>query len=147
GIGANTAVFTVLDGLLYKPLPIPNTDELVLLRPTDGSQESSFRYPEYVFLRDHNQTFAGIAGSGGFRMQERHGTDEMLYPAEANPVTGNYFETLRVNAVFGRVLTQEDDYPNAARVAVASDRFAVARFGTPKEALSKQIFLNDRPFT
>lgn len=147
GIGANTAVFTVLDGLLYKPLPIPNADELVLLRPMNGSQEKSFRYAEYLFLRDHNRMLAGVAGSGGFRMRERHGVEEISRPAEANPVTGNYFETLGINVAYGRVFTQEDDYPNTSWVAVASSQFATLRFGVPQEAVGQQIFLNDKPFT
>lgn len=147
GIGANTATFTVLDGLLYKPLQISNADELVLLRPKLGNQENGFRYSEYFFLRDNNRTLSGIAGFGGFRMQERSSPEEIARPAEAIPVTGSYFETLRVTAAVGRVLTPEDDYPNVVHVAVASHPFATARFGAPADALGKQVSLNNQPFT
>ncbi len=143
GIGGVTAVFTLLDRLLYKPLPVPNAGELVLIRTMSNGNPSTIRYADYAFLRDNNSTLSGLAGYGAYRMQERTGD----HPAQAAPVTGNFFETLRVSAVAGRGLQPQDDRPGAPRVAVASHAFATARFGNPNEAVGKNVRLNDDVYT
>src|SRR5262249_52396808 len=117
------------------------------VRPMEDGEVTAFRYRDYLFLRDNNSTLAGLSGSGMFRMVEEHGQDEIANPAEANPVTGNYFDTLGVKAAFGRTLTPGDDSSNGSHVAVASHRFAVARFGEPYTAIGKTIFLKNVAFT
>jgi hypothetical protein len=139
GIGGTTAVFTLLDRLIFKPLPVPHPAELALVRPMEDGEETAFRYRDYLFLRDNNSTLAGLSGSGMFRMVEEHGQDEIAKPAEANPVTGNYFDTLGVKAAFGRTLTPADDSSNVSHVAVASHRFAVSRNATSRPAASRTL--------
>ncbi|MEO8099500.1 MAG: ABC transporter permease [Acidobacteriota bacterium] len=147
GIGGTTAVFTLLDSLIYKPLSVPHPEELVILRPMTGANEIRFRYPEYTFLRDSNQTLSSLAASGGYRMREHHGDEQIAKPAEAGAVSGNFFDTLGVSAIAGRTLKTEDDFPHTSHVAVASYRFARDRFGNPLDAVGKTIFFNDSAFT
>jgi predicted permease len=152
GIGAATAVFTLLDRLLYAPLPVPNPSELLLMRnvaPAQGGKRNPneyFPYDAYVFMRDHNATFAGLAAASPYAPDERRGREKIDHPAQTVAVSSNYFPVLGVRPMLGRALAPYDD-ASAARVAVASYRFSSRRFGRAPEALGSVVYLNDAPFT
>src|SRR5687768_14816461 len=135
GIGANTAIFTLVNAVLLKSLPVSDPHELVLFSDATGEGTSfedsprtgqwpRFSYASYKYFRDHNDTFQDVAAlrSGVSRLSVRQ-TDSQANAAvraSGHLVSGNYFSVLGVRAMRGRVLTPEDDKPNAEPAAVVS---------------------------
>ena len=133
GIGANTAIFSLLDQALLRSLPVCEPQQLVVFEGTgkawDGSihthggdVESYFSYPMYKDLRDHNQAFEGLITTTPADIEvTRNGASQS---GRAELVSGNYFNVLGVKPALGRVLTQADDLqPDANPVAVLSFDF------------------------
>ena len=153
GIGATTAVFTVMDRMLYAPLPVPKPAELVQVShwtpAADGTHLGvTFTYSGYAYLRDRNTVFSGLAAVSHFNLRERRAHLKIERPAEGMPVSGNYFDVLGVPALAGRLLAPSDDgLVGASHVAVASYRFSSRRYEDPRDAVGKTVFLNDLPFT
>jgi len=155
GIGANTAMFTVLDQVLLRPLPVRAPGEIVVLDspgPDTGSFEASsdfstlFSYPLYRDLRDG----AGGAVSLLARFRARVDLAAQGEPerAEAELVSGNYFEVLGVGAAAGRVLAPADDGERLGRpVAVLAHAFWARQFGKDPAVVGKALRLNGHPFT
>src|SRR5512136_1549132 len=111
GIGANTAIFSIIDTLLLKRLPVRSPQELY--RVIAGKEQSSWNYPDYIAFRDRNTSIALAACGGGTRtvgMQPADG-DPGAPPelARTAVVSGNYFAVLGVEPRIGRVLNPEDD--------------------------------------
>jgi putative ABC transport system permease protein len=136
GIGANTAVFSLLDRLLLAPLPAPHPSQLLLLSasspPQDGKGERiqrGFTGQAFDHLRERNQTLSGIAAEANGRLTERRGHEKIEHPAEGTVVSGNYFQVLGIGAQLGRVLTAGDGSPWPCS-AIASGR--AASTGHPK---------------
>jgi predicted permease len=153
GIGANTAVFTLLDRLLLGPLPVPNPSQLQLIscsgpvRYPDGSRGTmNCRYDDYLYLRDRNRAFSGLAAEGGLRAREGRGNERIERPADVTSVSGNFFAVLGKRARMGRVLAPADDSPGAPPVAVASYRFWSSRYQQASDVLGRVVYLNDVPF-
>ncbi|HMJ60911.1 MAG TPA: ABC transporter permease, partial [Bryobacteraceae bacterium] len=133
GIGANTAIFTLINAFLFQFLPVHDPARLVLFRDGintgvysgDEFQTDVFSYPFYEYLTAHNDSFEDLCpfrqgndrvilhvpGSNGAGPWER---------AKVHLVSGNYFRVLGVSAAAGRVLVPADDSPNASRTAVLS---------------------------
>src|SRR5262245_11189239 len=152
GIGANTAIFSMIDALLLRVLPVTNPQELVLFNATGQSQEETFPYPLYQQFRDQNRSFSGvIAAAGANRMRMTVGGSEGGAPVESargQMVSGNFFSVLGVNAALGRTLIEEDDRAGSAQaVAVISYGFWQRRFGGNPAAVGQQITLDDKLFT
>ncbi len=115
GIGANTAIFSLMDQILLRRLPVTRPDELVILRSpgraeghvwTDGDGAQSFAYPAYKGLRD-NTAVAGMLARFAFDASiASHGQTER---GLGELVSGNYFDVLGVRPAFGRLFTAEDD--------------------------------------
>jgi len=155
GIGGNIAVFTLLDRLLYKPLPVPRPAELQLVSckayarfPGGGERfQMDCQYDAYAYLRDRNQAFSGLAAIGGFNVQERRGKEKIDRPAEVQSVSGNFFDVMETRATLGRALAPSDDSPAGPLVAVASDRFWTTRYNRAADVLGRVVYLNDLPFT
>lgn len=158
GIGANTGIFTILREVLLQSLPVPHPEELALLyspgprqghvssdeEGTDGAE--SFSYPMYLNLRDRNQVFAGLAAkdSAGVNLTF-HGYTERT---QADLVTGNYFQTLGVNAVVGRAFEPADSAtPGGSPVVMLSFAYWKTRFGGDASVLNQTILVNDHPMT
>lgn len=158
GIGANTGIFSILRQVLLESLPVPRPEELVLLyspglrqghvssdeQGTDGAE--SFSYPMYLNLRDRNQAFAGLAAkdNGGVNLAV-HGHTER---AQADIVSGNYFQTLGVNAVVGRTFEPADTAaPGGSPVVMLSYAYWKTRFGADPSLLNQTVLVNDRPMT
>ena len=151
GIGANTAIFSLLDQLLLRLLPVSNPSELVLLSgpgPNRGFFESSsdvvapFSHPMFVDFRDRSgAVFSGVLARYpmSFDVAERGGTER----AAGSLVSGSYFQVLGVRAAAGRVLTPEDDRtPGAHPVAVISHGYWQRRFGGEAGVIGRPINVN-----
>src|SRR3981189_2884481 len=155
GIGANTAIFSLLNQILLRQLPVKDPEELVLLRApgvrtghiwSDGDDSESFSYPIYKGLRDNNPVFEGIFGrfafsaSIGSRGKTERGSGEL--------VTGNYFEVLGVRPALGRVLGQQADRaPGAHPVAVLSHAYWLRQFGGDPGVLNQTLLVNNTEMT
>ncbi|MBI3667792.1 MAG: ABC transporter permease [Acidobacteria bacterium] len=141
GIGANTAIFSIMDALLMRMLPVKNPEELVCLR-------TSVSFPAYKKLRDRNQSFSGLAV---IRFMETSITvNGEAEPAYGQMVTGNYYATLGVNAVLGRALSPEDDQvPGVGGpqgpVAVISYDYWKRRFALDPSVVGKAVTINGVP--
>ena len=155
GIGANTAIFSLLNQILLRQLPVKEPGELVLLRApgvrtghiwSDGDDSESFSYPIYKGLRDNNQVFEGVFGRFAFsasiasRGKTERGSGEL--------VTGNYFEVLGVRPALGRVFSQEDDRVQGAHpVAVLSHAYWQRQFGGDPGVLNQTLLVNNTEMT
>jgi predicted permease len=151
GIGANTAIFTLLDQVLLRLLPVKNPEQLALLT-THGNNYGSNRgrnalsYPMYQDIRDHNTVFSGLMCK--FSTPVSLTADGNTQRITGELVSGNYFDVLGVGAAAGRVFTQEDDkLPGGHPVAVISYDFWISRFGRDRNAVGKNVVVNDRSYT
>src|SRR2546427_1390348 len=101
GIGANTAIFRIVDAVMLRMLPVRNPQELVVIR-------SQFSYPRFERFRDRNDVFSGMFGVHTLRDVEVSADGRLLGRTSAELVSGNYFSTLGVDTVLGRRLPPED---------------------------------------
>jgi len=155
GIGANTAIFSLVNQVLLRRLPVQNPDELVVLRSpgpmrghvwSDGDEAQSFSYPMYKRLRYSNSVFSGmlarfaIPASIASRGQTERGSGEL--------VSGNYFDVLGLRPTLGRLFTLDDDrVPGAQPVAVLSHAYWTRRFGGDSGVLNQTLLVNNTPLT
>ncbi len=140
GIGANTTVFTMLKGILLRPLPgVRGADELAVVLTTSRSGEQwPMNYFDYKDLRDHNDVLSGIAGS--FPVPLTIGSGEKAERVWGEIVTGNMFELLGVRPALGRLLTVDDDkIPGGHPVAVISDSLWRRKFGGDPGIIGKPM--------
>jgi len=148
GIGANAAIFTLIDAILLKSLPVKEPGRLVVLRETEGTYSGdAFEYPSYVRLRGAGQAFTGMFAYSPVRLNA-------VVDGETDPygtgllVTGNYFSELGVNALIGRTITPDDDRVQGAHpVAVISFNFWKRRFAQSAAVLNRTILLAGTRFT
>src|SRR5215213_674510 len=163
GIGANTAIFTLVNAVLLKSLPVSNPHELVLFSdttgegtsvvdsPQTGGQWERFSYASYKYFRDHNDSFQDVAAlrSGVSRLSVRQ-TDAQANAAvraSGHLVAGNYFSLLGVHAMRGRVLTPDDDKPNAEPAAVVGYRYWQQQWNSDPLVVGKRLIINGTNFT
>jgi predicted permease len=143
GIGANTAIFSLIDAALLKLLPVRQPERLVQFRGIDYW----FPYPAFQQFRDHNRVFSGVfafASIGNVDF-EVNGHGEI---ASGQVVSGDYFSVLGLNAILGRAITPEDDkVAGAGPVAVISYSYWQRRFARDPGVIGKRIVLNNSPFT
>ncbi len=155
GIGANTAIFSLLNQVLLQRLPVRNPRELVILHGvgpqtgrvhSDGDATESFSFPVYKGLRDSKTKFAGLlarlrfAASIANRGQTERGSGEL--------VSGNYFEVLGVRPAIGRVFSLDDDrVPGGHPVVVLSYGFWQKRFGGDPGVLNQGLLVNNTAMT
>ena len=144
GIGANALVFSVVNALVLRPLPVEHPEQLAFLENKHYGPAQSF--PNYKDLRDRNRTFAGLVGYRISPMELENGTG-------ANRIwgylaTGNYFDVLGVKPALGRLFHQSDDLqPGASPYAVLSFNAWQSRFGADPRIAGKTIRINRLPFT
>jgi putative ABC transport system permease protein len=143
GIGANSAIFTVVNAVLLQPLPYPEPERLVFL--SEGNGYSSIGYPNYEDWAAQNHVFErmGALQSASFVLTG-HGDAELV---PGSYVAEGFFPTLRVSPSMGRGLLPEDDQPAANPVALVSYKFWQERLGGDAQVLSKVINLDDRPYS
>lgn len=164
GVGANTAIFTLLNAVVLKPLPVAKPDELVLFYDLahegtstldDGDIPSGrterFSYAAYRYFREHNTSFQELSafrgGESRVSVRRPEAVGEAAQRASSHLVSGNYFAVLGVNAMRGRVLTNADDSPGAAPAAVISDGYWQQKLNSDPQIVGKNILLNDTAFT
>ncbi|HKU75787.1 MAG TPA: ABC transporter permease [Pyrinomonadaceae bacterium] len=150
GIGANAAIFSLLDQVLIQSLPVTNPDQLVVLSAYDPKDapdiDGAFSYSMYQDLRDRNSVFTGMIARGGTQMNVTYGDQTERVHGEL--VSGNFFEVLGVRPWAGRFFTQEDDRtPSAHPVAVLSYSFWERRFNKDPNIIDKTILVNETPLT
>jgi macrolide transport system ATP-binding/permease protein len=171
GIGVNTAVFTALDALVLRPRPVKEPKQLVaLFRTTHGDNRGRFSYPDYVYYRDHSKSFTDfslfafgmgltssdlptggpeaiprIVGAAGFEMpQLLQGSAQAMV---CYFVSGNYFQLLGAVPLRGRLLSPDDDRPNAPPVVVLSGNFWQRQFHSDPKVVGSALHLNGTSFT
>jgi len=155
GIGANTAIFSLLDQALLRNLQVKDADRLVILQSLGSfnghtssrtDENFSFSYPMYRDLRDHNSVFSGLIATSWAQVGVQWHNQPELVAAEL--VSGNYFDVLGVQPVLGRVLVASDDVvPDANPVIVLSFNYWQRRFGADQAVVNQSILVNGRPFT
>jgi predicted permease len=154
GIGANTAIFSLLDQVLLRSLPVTEPDRLVVLHDaewrsgwsTSDNSERVYSYPHYKDVRDQIPLFDGVVARAGVQLSvTAAGTSER---AQGEIVSGNYFPVLGVRPAAGRLLDAGDDgLPGANPVAVLSHGYWTRRFGANPRVVGQKIILNNYPFT
>jgi len=147
GIGSNTAIFSVVNGALLRPLDgVLDPFQLVTLERTqNGRVQYSFGYPDYADYRDHNSSFVGLAAHCGTPLSFNNGTPERL---RGDLVSGNYFSVLGATPAVGRLIgPDDDDQPGAHAVAVLSYGLWLRAYGADSEAVGRGIKLNGYDFT
>jgi predicted permease len=147
GIGANTAIFSVINAILIRPLPVERPNEIVSLNETlHGDSYPSLSYPNYRDMRDRNTVLSGLAA---YRFLPASlglpGSSQRVW---GYLVTGNYFQMLGVNAIQGRVILPEDDVKRGGHpVAVLTYGCWRKRFGGDPAIVGRTVKFNSMDFT
>jgi len=143
GIGANSAIFTVVNAVLLQPLPYPEPDRLVYLN--EGNSGSSIGYPNYVDWVAQNHVFEHVAAiQNASFVLTGHGNPELI---SGSYIAEGFFPTLRVTPIMGRGLLPDDDHPGANPVVLVSYKFWQQRLGRGANVLHTAIQLDDRAYT
>ena len=148
GIGANTAIFSVVRGVLLKPLPHRDGDRLVYLRQSadgPGQGDLNFSVPEVSDLRHGVPSLGGIAEYSPWSVIYQG--DEGAVRLSVGLVTGNYFEVMGLSPVLGRLTRPTDDGPGVPGVAVLTHEFWLKRFGGDPSIVGKQVRLDNKSAT
>jgi len=155
GIGANTAVFTLLDQALLRSLPVSHPEQLVRLHWTGdapghfnsygGDDTDYFSYPMYRDLRDTNQVMQAVIANDQQNVAVRWNNKPDMAGCEL--VSGNYFEALGIHPAFGRLLVPSDEALNANLVVVLSFNYWKTHFNSDLTVINQTLFINTQPFT
>ncbi len=154
GIGANTAIYSLLDQVLLRSLPVAEPDGLVILHEaewrsgwsTSDNSEIVYSYPHYKDVRDRIPLFDGVIARAGVPLSVT--AAGMSERAQGEIVSGNFFPVLGVRSAAGRLLDAGDDgLPGASPVAVLSYGYWSRRFGANSRVVGQKIVLNNYPFT
>ncbi|HET9838674.1 MAG TPA: ABC transporter permease [Candidatus Angelobacter sp.] len=159
GIGANTAIFSLINAVLLKMLPVKDPEKLVVIgdplqvhtRSMGDPSLATFSYPLYRDLNAGSQVFDGMLASSEVhrvRISSGPGAGEITGNANGELVSGNYFAVLGVNALYGRVLTPDDDNAvNAHPVMVVSYGFWKDKLGQSPIVVGQTVRIGNYPFT
>jgi putative ABC transport system permease protein len=148
GIGANTAIFSVIYAVLLQPLPYPEGDRLMILTETDSNQpQISVAYPDYVDWKRDNTVFENIALSRreSFNLSGLPG--RAPEQVQGGLVTGNFFKVIGLQAQLGRVFTEEEDRVGGPPVCVISDKLWQRVFARDPNVLGKTVNFGNQPYT
>jgi hypothetical protein len=143
GIGANTAIFSVVNSVLLRPLPYEESERLIFLNEKSPAQEGmSISYPNFIDWRNQNQTFEkmGVWNRANYNLTGS-GQPERVVTGQ---VSADLFAVLRVNAAYGRVFTNDEDKPGATPVVVLSHGLWQRRFGGQTSIIGQAITLNNK---
>jgi macrolide transport system ATP-binding/permease protein len=159
GIGANTAIFSLINAVMLQRLPVRNPEQLYRLGDNNnccvmvGLQNNDsfvlYSYSLYQYLRDHTPQFEQLAAFESYvsDLSVRGPHDAAAEPYKGEMVSGNYFQTLGVGASAGRLLLPQDDSQSAPRVAVISYRIWQQRFGSNPEVIGSSLEIGGVPYT
>jgi putative ABC transport system permease protein len=152
GIGANTAIFSVVYAVLLRPLPFPEQDRLVIAWEKDLTTDNPFVELAVAEVRDwqaQNHSFTSLAlmpttvYGYGYTLTDRGDPIQL----ESSRVTGRFFSTLGAPAALGRVIDENDDQVNGAKVVVLSDQLWRERFNADPKIIGQTIMLSQEGFT
>src|SRR6185312_1197813 len=150
GIGANTAIFSLIDTLMLRPLPVREPDQLVeLLQKYPGEPRGNgfWSWQSYQYFRDYNHVFSGLIAFKPSRFEAR-GAGLEPGTVDGEYVVGSFFRELGLKPAIGRLISPEDDRMNAAgSIAVVSWSYWQTKFNLNPAILGKRIILNDVPIT
>jgi len=149
GIGANTAIFSLVNTVLLRPLPVDRPEQLVSLNsvsPTGENNVPTFSYPNYRDYRDRNEVLDGLLCYRFAPISlSNNGVNERMW---SYLVSGNYFDVLGVKPALGRFFTQEDDKtPGAYPVTVITYNCWRKRFAGAADAIGRSVIINGRSFS
>jgi predicted permease len=146
GIGANTALFSVVNGVLLNPLPFLNPDELVAVyTKSPNFQESSISYLNFLDWQKDNHSFGSLCAfrSDDFNMTGA-GEPERVH---THMISANFFDALALKPLLGRSFRTEEDQVGAGPVAILSDGLWSRKFGSAQDVLGKNISLNGKTYS
>ena len=146
GIGANTAIFSVVDAVLLRPLPYPESDRLVFLNETSKAMdEISVSYPNFTDWRNQNHVFEniGVYNRDSYNLTGV-GDAERIITAQ---MSADLFAALRVQPALGRLFTNDEDKPGGTPVVLLSYPLWQRRFGGQASILNQQLMLNNKSYT
>ena len=144
GIGANTAVFSLVDAVVLRALPVQHPEELVQVRQGEGADKFDyFTNPIWEQLRDRQDMFRGVFAFGNVDFNLVETGEQRL--AHGQWVSGDYFSTLGVRALLGRPLTRADDYRGCPGIAAVSHGFWQTALGGDPDAIGRSILLDGHP--
>jgi predicted permease len=147
GIGATTAMFSLVDAVLFKPAPWNRSGRAVWIVALKGrsAEPGNLSYPDYLVYRDRATTLSGVAAEGGTAMSIGSRQPQRVL---GGLVSGNYFDVLDVRAQVGRTFApDEDTAPGAHPVVVLSDALWTAQFGADPGVVGTRVAINGHPFT
>jgi predicted permease len=142
GIGANAAIFNLIDAAMLRMLPVADPESLVLVQVANrqGRPTSSFSYPHFLYMRDHVRTLSGVFAQGRVELNLSAGT--LTDAPSGELVSDNYFSVLGVALPLGRGFSAGDEL-----VAVISHRYWTNRLGGNADVIGRVVILNGVPFT
>jgi putative ABC transport system permease protein len=146
GIGANTAIFSVVNAVLLRPLPYQESERLVFLNEKSPVlDEMSISYPNFLDWRAQNQTFEkmGVYNRASYNLTGAGEAERII----TGQVSADLFSVLRVNPLHGRVFTNDEDKPGGTPVVVLSYGLWQRRFGGQQSVLDQPITLNGKSYT
>lgn len=142
GIGANTAIFSLINAVMLRSLPVSHPEDL--LQVTMGVAQPFFTNPVWEQVRDTQDVFSGILAYGRWDFNLAKAGD--THNVTGQYVSGQYFETLGVRAALGRTLTASDDRRGCAATAVLSHGFWQREYGGRADLIGKTISIDNHPF-
>ena len=148
GIGANTAIFSVVDAVLLRPLPFERPEQLAavsLLNREQGPNGVPLSVADYLDLLEHGRNLEIAAYGADFYNLTRVGAD--AEQIRGSGVTAGFFATLGAQPLIGRAFMEGEDKPGSEPVVIISHRFWQERFNRDPQALGQQLTLNDRNYT
>jgi len=147
GIGANTAIFSVVNGVLLNPLPFPHPEELVTLHESKPNfPTGSISYPNFRDWQKANHAFAAMAigRDTGYKYSSGNSPAEQI---RGGLISSDYFSVLGVKPVIGRLFAPGEDEPHASPIALLDGGFWSRKFGSSPEVLGKSITLDGKDYT
>ncbi|MEO8681198.1 MAG: ABC transporter permease [Vicinamibacterales bacterium] len=147
GVGVNTAMFSLVDGLLFRPLPVESPATLVDVFTSggDGDEFATSSYPDFLDLKAQNTVFSDMMGYSPMFAPLGLGDRSRLVLGQI--VTSNHFALLGIQAELGRVLVPSDDDPAAPRVVVISHQMWAREFGSRGDIIGQPLALRGQPYT
>src|SRR5579872_187475 len=147
-IGANTAIFSLMNGLLLRPLPVPHPDRLVNIRLQPGQFGYALCHPLFQSLEKRTEVFSDVFAFAYHTFQVR-GPDGIAR-VNGTLVSGQYFHGLQLSAQLGRLLNPSDDHPGGGSngpVIVISDRFWRTQYGSDPQVIGRKIIIDNVAFS
>jgi putative ABC transport system permease protein len=149
GIGANTAIFTIVNAVLLRPLPYPQAERLIELGRTFPGSEfgSNLSEPKFVFLHDNNRSFEALMATQEMSLNTHLTDGTHTEYISGMVVSAEFFPVLGISPAHGRAFSREEDSPSGPRVVIVSDGLWRRTFGSDPNLLGKAIPLNGIPST